>query len=258
MRSSPQVSSRRLLLNPSSHLWLCSQSSLGAEIREQGRRALGAISINLSHTWLFWLSAGRGDPCPGCTTAFLCSAAILVRLCNLFSAPRREHPWGLLKPVCDGWGMSCGVWWTSAHIWGRTFYAQHILYIIHNMPGLHMHTQQFPFVHGFSNMSWTWGRSQEQVLSALEGRSLCFSTPSTPTAGWCLVNSGETTASRFQLSSNFLVPQHVILTKKTANNRCVHAVCDWFPFYLASASYTKTTFHCSRLQIIPFWQLTFE
>lgn len=61
-----------------------------------------------------------------------------------------------------------------------------------------------------------------------------------------------------QLSLSFLVPQHVILRKTIANNKCVHTVYDLFHLYLSSASYTKTTFHCSRLHIIPFWQLMFE
>lgn len=78
------------------------------------------------------------------------SSSFWARLCPCHTG--REHQRDLLKPVCDGWGVSCGRWWTSAHIRDRTFNAQHILYIIHTMPSLHMHTQQFLLVHGSSHL----------------------------------------------------------------------------------------------------------
>lgn len=71
-RSPPES---RVPLNPSSRQRLCSQSSLGPEIREQGWRALGAVSNNLSRTRL---SHGRAGLHQDRTAAFCTTDAGLL------------------------------------------------------------------------------------------------------------------------------------------------------------------------------------
>lgn len=60
-----------------------------------------------------------------------------------------------------------------------------------------------------------------------------------------------------------LLPSHrewgEVTLQKASNNRCVHAVSDWFHLYRTSTTCIHATqFFCSSLHISLFWQLLFE